>query len=75
MTEASGPKADELSHPACRALERLADKRYGREAPALSWSITQELVDAGLVMVQGQGRNGVSITRSGHDFLRRRAAR
>ncbi|MBC8752968.1 hypothetical protein OKW43_008470 [Paraburkholderia sp. WC7.3g] len=56
-----------------RALERLAQQRYGRDAPTFNWSVTQELRNAGLVSVPANGRGGVSITRAGQDFLRARA--
>jgi hypothetical protein len=62
-----------LTHAAIWALERLAQQRYGRDAPELNWSVTQELRNAAFISVPTQGRGGVSITRAGQDFMRVRA--
>jgi ribosomal protein S19E (S16A) len=73
MSAGSDNESGTLTHAAIWALERLAQQRYGRAAPALNWSVAQELRNAGFVSVPTQGRGGVSITRSGQDFLRARA--
>jgi hypothetical protein len=73
MTAASDDRTPALTHAALYALERLAQQRYGRDAPALNWSIAQELVSAGFVTMQGRG--AVSITCAGRDFLRARTDR
>jgi hypothetical protein len=73
MTVGSDNESSTVTHSAVWTLERLAHPRYGRDAPALSWSVAQELLKAGLVSVPTQGRGGVSITRAGQDFLRARA--
>ncbi|SAL88023.1 hypothetical protein AWB68_08627 [Caballeronia choica] len=65
MTTGSDNESSTLTHAAIWALERLAQQRYGRDAPALNWSVTQELRNAGFVSVPAQGRGGVSITRAG----------
>ncbi|AOI61510.1 hypothetical protein WL88_00785 [Burkholderia diffusa] len=61
-----------LSASAIWALERLADVRYGRDAPALGWSVEQELVGAGFVSQAANGRSGASITAHGRSFLKSR---
>jgi len=61
-----------LSASAIWALERLADVRYGRDAPALGWSIARELVSAGFVSHSAHGRSGASITAEGRTFLKSR---
>jgi hypothetical protein len=73
MTAGSHSDSNTLNHAAIWALERLAQQRYGRDAPTLNWSVAQELRNAGLVAVPANGRGGVSITRAGQDFLRARA--
>jgi hypothetical protein len=73
MTAGSHSDGNTLTHAAIWALERLAQQRYGRDAPTLNWSVAQELRNAGLVSVPANGRGGVSITRAGQDFLRARA--
>lgn len=73
MTVGSHNDRNTLTHAAIWALERLAQQRYGRDAPTLNWSVAQELRKAGLVSVPANGRGGVSITRAGQDFLRARA--
>jgi hypothetical protein len=73
MTAEIDNDSSPLTHAAIWALERLAQQRYGRDAPTLNWSVAQELRNAGLVSVPANGRGGVSITRAGQDFLRARA--
>jgi len=75
MTAEHSNESGTLTHAAIWALERLAQPRYGRDAPSLNWSVVQELREAGFVSVPAQGRGGVSITHAGHDFLRSRAER
>jgi hypothetical protein len=72
MTAGRHHDSNTLTHAAIWALERLAQQRYGRDAPTLNWSVAQELRNAGLVSVPANGRGGVSITRAGQDFLRAR---
>jgi hypothetical protein len=62
-----------LTHAAVWALERLAQQRYGRDAPALNWSVAQELRNAGFVSSPANGRSAVSITQAGQNYLRARA--
>ncbi|MDR0244097.1 MAG: hypothetical protein LBJ65_21085 [Burkholderia sp.] len=64
--------APAISASAIWALERLAEVRYGCEAPALGWSITRELVGAGLVSYAMNSRSSVSITVAGRTFLKNR---
>ncbi|ALE58931.1 hypothetical protein P0D87_19305 [Paraburkholderia sp. RL17-368-BIF-A] len=73
MAAGSHSDSNTLTHAAIWALERLAQQRYGRDAPTLNWSVAQELRNAGLVSVPANGRGGVSITQAGQDFLRARA--
>jgi hypothetical protein len=73
MTAGSDNESSTVTHSAIWALERLAHPRYGSDAPALNWSVAQELLKAGLVSVPRQGQGGVSITLAGQDFLRARA--
>ena len=75
MTAESGNESRTLTHAAIWALERLAQRRYGRDAPSLNWSVTQELRRAGFVSAATHGRGTMSITQAGHDFLRARAER
>jgi hypothetical protein len=46
--------------------------RYGRDAPALGWSVEQELVGAGFVSHASNSRSGASITAHGRSFLKSR---
>ena len=69
MTTSHDIPPSSLSHTAIWALERLAQPRYGRGSPALSWSVTTELVRAGFVTVTSSGRGIVSVTQAGRDFL------
>ncbi|WP_144155302.1 hypothetical protein [Paraburkholderia sp. BCC1885] len=62
-----------LTHAAVWALERLAQQRYGRDAPALIWSVAQELRNAGFVSSPASVRSAVSITPAGQNYLRARA--
>ena len=75
MTAGSANERSTLTHAAIWALERLAQQRYGRDAPTLNWSVAQELRNAGLVSVPANGRGGVSITPAGQNYLRARAVR
>lgn len=60
-----------LSPSAIWALQRLAEIRYGREAPALGWAVTRELIGAGFVSYATKGRTaGVSITSAGRAFVK-----
>jgi hypothetical protein len=43
MTAGSHSDSNTLTHAAIWALERLAQQRYGRDAPTLNWSVAQEL--------------------------------
>ncbi|KVG25892.1 hypothetical protein WL93_01935 [Burkholderia diffusa] len=61
-----------VSASAIWALERLADIRYGRDTPALGWSVTRELIGAGFVRYPAGGRGSVSITAAGQTFLKNR---
>lgn len=73
MTAGSDDESSGLTHAAICALGRLAQQRYGRDAPALNWSVAQELRNAGFVSVPAHGRGGVSITAAGQHFLRSRS--
>lgn len=75
MTAVSDNENSTLTHAAFWALERLAQPRYGRDAPALNWSVAQELRHAGFVSVSANGRGAVSITQAGQNYLRARAVR
>jgi hypothetical protein len=75
MTAESDNQSSTLTHAASWALERLARQRYGRDAPALNWSVAQELRNAGYVSVPANGRGAVSITEAGQNYLRARAVR
>ncbi|WP_028202168.1 hypothetical protein [Paraburkholderia nodosa] len=54
------------------ALERLAEVRYGRDAPALGWSVTRELISAGFVGYPSGARSSITITAAGRAFLKDR---
>ncbi|WP_176317452.1 hypothetical protein [Burkholderia vietnamiensis] len=69
---ATSTNTPNLSAAAMWALERLADVRYGRDAPALGWSVEHELVGAGFVSHSANGRSGASITTHGRNFLKSR---
>ncbi|MEM5339725.1 hypothetical protein [Paraburkholderia azotifigens] len=73
MTEPIDVQPAALSHAAIWALERLSQPRYGRDTPALSWSVTHELIRAGLVSVSENGRGATSLTQAGRNFLLDRA--
>ena len=75
MSVPSELQATTLTDAAIWALERLSQPRYGRDAPALGWSVTQELIRAGFVNTSANGRGAVSVTESGRNFLLRRAQR
>jgi hypothetical protein len=72
MSDTDMSNTPNLSASALWALERLADVRYGRDAPALGWSIARELVSAGFVSHPVHGRSGASITAEGRTFLKSR---
>jgi len=69
MTKTNENSSATLSHEASWALAQLAQQRYGRDAPVLSWSIRQELIRAGFVSVPQAARNVATITPAGHHFL------
>ncbi len=69
MNSDNTSNADTLSRSAIWALERLAEIRYGRETPALGWSVTRELISAGFVAYAANRRSGVSITAAGKAFV------
>jgi hypothetical protein len=73
MTVRGDNESGTLTHAAIWALERLAQQRYGRDAPALNWSVAHELRHAGFVSVPANGRGAVSITQDGQNYLRARA--
>jgi hypothetical protein len=75
MTAGSDNESSTLTHAAIWALERLAQQRYGRDAPSLNWSVAQELRNAGFVSVPTNGRGAVSITQAGQNYLSARAVR
>jgi len=54
MPAGSDSESSFLTHAATWALERLAQQRYGRDAPALNWSVAHELRNAGFVLVPGE---------------------
>ncbi|MXN76827.1 hypothetical protein GR157_19070 [Burkholderia sp. 4701] len=72
MSDHDTSTAPTISASAIWALERLAEVRYGRETPALGWSITRELISAGLVDSPIHGRSSTSITAAGRAFLKNR---
>ncbi|MCA8091729.1 hypothetical protein LGM65_12610 [Burkholderia anthina] len=72
MSENETSTVPTISASAIWALERLADIRYGRDTPALGWSITRELISAGFVRHPTNGRGNVSITAAGQAFLKNR---
>ncbi|MFX1674517.1 hypothetical protein PWR63_19980 [Paraburkholderia sp. A2WS-5] len=59
-----------VSASAAWALERLSEVRYGRDAPALGWSVSRELISAGFITFPSGGRSGVSITAAGRAYLK-----
>ncbi|CAN7754449.1 hypothetical protein [Burkholderia sp. CF099] len=69
MTEPTDLQPVTLSHAAIWALERLSQPRYGRDTPALSWSVTHELIRAGFVAVSENGRGATTLTQAGRSFL------
>jgi hypothetical protein len=73
MEERTHAKPITLTHSATWALELLSRQRYGRNPPALSWSVSQELSRAGFVNIPIQGRRIMSVTTAGHEFLRAHA--
>lgn len=69
MTEPIDLQPVTLSRAAIWALERLSQPRYGRDTPALSWSVTHELIRAGFVAVSENGRGATTLTQTGRNFL------
>ncbi|WP_321912257.1 hypothetical protein [Paraburkholderia sp. J11-2] len=61
-----------ISTSAIWALERLTEIRYGRDAPALGWSVTRELISAGYVDYPSGTRSGITVTAAGRAFLKGR---
>ncbi len=51
MTAGSYNESSAVTHSVVRALERLAHRRYVRDAPSLSGSVVQELLNSGSVSV------------------------
>lgn len=72
MSDNEVSNASTISASAMWALERLAEIRYGREAPAIGWSVTRELISAGFVSCPMNGRLSISITPAGRTFLKSR---
>ncbi len=72
MSDNDTPNEQTISTSAIWALERLAEVRYGRDAPALGWSITRELISAGYVGYPSGARSSVAITAAGRVFLKSR---
>lgn len=72
MSDNDTSNAQAISASAIWALERLAEVRYGRGAPALGWSITRELISAGFVSYPTNSRASISITTAGRTFLKSR---
>ncbi|MFC4706123.1 hypothetical protein [Paraburkholderia caffeinitolerans] len=64
------PQPASVSASAAWALERLSEVRYGRDAPALGWSVSRELISAGFITFPSGGRSGVSITAAGRAYLK-----
>ncbi|MBN3786903.1 hypothetical protein [Burkholderia sp. Ac-20353] len=72
MSDNDTSDARTISASAIWALERLAEIRYGRETPALGWSVTRELISAGFIDYPMTRRPGISITTAGRAFLKNR---
>jgi hypothetical protein len=72
MIDNDTPHEQTISTSAIWALERLAEVRYGRDAPALGWSVTRELISAGFVAYPSGARSGISVTIAGRAFLKSR---
>ncbi|WP_321948338.1 hypothetical protein [Paraburkholderia sp. J10-1] len=72
MIDNDTPNEQTISRSAIWALERLAEVRYGRDAPALGWSVTRELISAGYVGYPSGARTSISITSAGRAFLKSR---
>ncbi|QCP49101.1 hypothetical protein FAZ95_07865 [Trinickia violacea] len=73
MSDVTDHQPGALSHAAIWALERLSQPRYGRDTPALSWSVTQELRRAGFVTTSANSRGVTSVTQAGRNYLLQRA--
>jgi hypothetical protein len=72
MSENDTSNEKTISASSIWALERLAEIRYGRDAPALGWSVTRELIGAGFVGYSSGARSSVAITPAGRAFLKNR---
>ncbi|MEM5400273.1 MULTISPECIES: hypothetical protein [Paraburkholderia] len=72
MIDNDTPDEQTLSASSIWALERLAEVRYGRDAPALGWSVTRELISAGFVSYPSGARSSIAITAAGRAFLKSR---
>ncbi|RQN33645.1 hypothetical protein [Paraburkholderia tropica] len=58
-----------ISPSAIWALQRLAEVREGRDAPALGWSVARELISAGFAGYRSDMGSGIMITAAGQAFL------
>lgn len=72
MIDNDTPNEQTISASSIWALERLAEVRYGRDAPALGWSVTRELISAGFVGYPSGARSSIAITAAGRAFLKSR---
>ncbi|WP_395067806.1 hypothetical protein [Paraburkholderia silvatlantica] len=76
MIDSNASDGQTLSTSAIWALERLAEVRYGRDAPALGWSVTRKLISAGFVDYPSGARSSIVssivITAAGRAFLQAR---
>jgi len=72
MIDNDSPNEQTISASSIWALERLAEVRYGRDAPALGWSVTRELISAGFVAYPSGARSSIAITPAGRAFLKSR---
>lgn len=72
MIDNDTPNEQTISTSAIWELERLAEVRYGRDTPALGWSVTRELISAGYVDYPSSARSSITITAAGRAFLKGR---
>ena len=72
MIDNDTPNEQTISASSIWALERLAEDRYGRDAPALGWSVARELISAGFVDYPSGARSSIAITAAGRAFLKSR---
>lgn len=72
MIDNDTPNEQTISASSIWALERLAEVRYGRDAPALGWSVARELISAGFVGYPSGARSSIAITAAGRAFLKSR---